>query len=474
MKKKIIFFTVFAAAAVLMFLNQPLLACSAVAIYALLFFAGFAGDAEEKAWMFCLLPIVLYYLADKDLLNHYEIHNVWSKAVHVLPTASALLAIMLLGAIAVPIIITRLDDVERFLSKVFGERFGTLLTLTVGSLSANILGLAAGESLAKFVKGKIKDPSKYADVALATATSLGPGQALIAYAAAAVAIVWPAMNALGIDFTKYALLMYPSLIVGAMLPWIPVLKFLQPSQVIKNKAGFLQNFALILLIVSMGLAIWNVNHIAAIIVSCVGVVFGLMMKYHYIQEHNKNHHQDHHTFWSFHSNKEVAITLLFVGIDLTGMFASHAFSALFVGLSTVFTGFVGIAILAALFSAAATSFSDNALATVVGVPSVVAAATKMGLSAEHIMFLVGLLVLCAVLFGLFFPASNLINLPVKTALFPKREGKPDEIAALEIAEWSKASGKYYLIACVPVVVYIINCKIQGIIWKKHLKRYVIT
>jgi di/tricarboxylate transporter len=453
-----------------MFFNQPLLACAAVAIYALLFFAGFAGDAEEKAWMFCLLPVVLYYVADKELLHHYEIHNVWEKIVHVLPTAGALLSIMLLGAIAVPIIITRLDDLERALIKVFGERFGTLLTLTIGSLSANILGLAAGEALAKFVKSKMKDSSKYADVALATATALGPGQALIAYAAAAVAIVWPAMNALGIDFTKYALLMYPSLIVGAMLPWLPVLKYLKPSQVIKNKASFLQNFALVLLIVCMGLAIWNVNHIAAIIISCIGIVFGLMMKYHHIQEHNRHHKQDVHTFWSFHSNKEVAIALLFIGIDLTGMFASHAFSALFVGLSTVFTGFIGIAILSALFSAAATSFSDNALATVVGVPSVVAAGTKMGLSPEHIMFLVGLLVLCAVLFGLFFPASNLINLPVKTALFPKREGKPDEIAALEISEWSKASGKYYLIACVPVIIYIINCKIQGIIWWKFSSR----
>lgn len=460
--KKIIFYSVFAAAAVLMFLNQPLLACSAVAIYALLFFAGFAGDAEEKAWMFCLLPIVLYYAANEKLLHHYEIHNVWEKIVHVLPTAGALLGIMLLGAIAVPIIITRLDDLERALIKVFGEKFGTLLTLTVGSLSANILGLAAGESLAKFVKGKIKDPSKYADVALATATSLGPGQALIAYAAAAVAIVWPAMNALGIDFTKYALLMYPSLIVGAMLPWIPVLKFLKPSQVIKNKAGFLQNFALILLIVCMGLAIWNVNHTAAIIVSCIGIVFGLMMKYHHIQEHNR-HHRQIHSFWSFHANKEVAIALLFVGIDLTGMFAGHAFSALFVGLSTVFTGFIGIALLAALFSVAATSFSDNALATVVGVPSVVAAGSKMGLSTEHIMFLVGLLVLCAVLFGLFFPASNLINLPVKTVLFPKREGKSDEIAALEVAEWTKTSRKYYIIAIIPIIVYIINCFCQGII-----------
>jgi len=461
--KKTIFYSIFAIAVALAYFNQPLLACAAVAIYALLFFAGFAGDAEEKAWMFCLLPIVLYYAADNTLLHHYEIHNIWSKVVHILPTAGALLAIMLLGAIAVPIIITRLDDLERVLIKVFGEKIGTLLTLTVGSLSANILGLAAGESLAKFVKAKMKDPNKYADVALATATSLGPGQALIAYAAAAVAIVWPMMNELGIDFTKYALLMYPSLIIGAMLPWLPVLKHLKPSKVIKNKASFLQNFALILLIVCMGLAIWNVNHIAAIIISCIGIVFGLMMKYHHIQNHNKQHSQDIHTFWSFHSNKEVAIALLFVGIDLTGMFASHAFSALFVGLSTVFTGFIGIAILAALFSALATSFSDNALATVVGVPSVISAGSQMGLSGDQIAFLVCLLVLCAVLFGLLFPASNLINLPVKTALFSKREGKLDEIAALEIAEWSKASGKYYLIACVPVIVYIINCKIQGII-----------
>jgi len=461
MKKKI-FYSIFAIAVALAYLNQPLLACAAVAIYALLFFAGFAGDAEEKAWMFCLLPIILYYAADNQLLEQYQIHNVWGKVLHVLPTAGALLAIMLLGSIAVPIIITRLDDLERGLCKVFGETIGTLLTLTIGSLTANILGLAAGESLAKFVKGKLKDPNKYADIALATATSLGPGQALIAYAAAAVAIVWPSMNALGISFAMYAALMYPALLVGAMLPWIPVLKYLKPSQVIKNKASLLQNFALILLVLCMVLAIRDVNSLGTIISCIISVIFGIMIKYHNIEKHNI-HHQDKHTFWSFHTNKEIAIALLFVGIDLTGMFASHAFSALFVGLSTIFTGFIGIAILAALFSAAATSFSDNALATVVGVPSIVATATKMGLSAEHTMFLVGLLVLCAVLFGLFFPASNLINLPVKTALFPKREGKSDEIAAIEIAEWSKASGKYYIIGCIPVVVYVFTCMLQGII-----------
>jgi hypothetical protein len=445
--KEIVFGAIVGAAGVILFQNYPLIGFALVAIYALLFFAGFAGDPEEMAWVLPVAAILVFYATPASVKAAYKIEDIWHKTSHVLPTAAALLAIMLLGRIAGPIVLSRLDNIEKFWTKIVGNKVATIITLSIGSLSANIIGLAAGKAVAHYVKSKLRNPDKYADAALATATSLGPGQALLPFAAPAVAIVWATMNTLGISFADYALILYIPLLIGVILPWLPLLQHLQPTQRLKDKSSYEQLFALLLLLATMTIAMWDVNSPTAIAISAIGITYGIL---------NKKHNYKGSHFWSLHQQKELAIAILFIGIDLTGMFASTAFSEGFKALTSLGGGLTGLIVVTALFAAIATSFSDNALATVVGVPSVVLAAQAAGLPTETIQFLVGLLVLCAVLFGLFFPASNLINLPTKQELFPKQGD-----AGKDIKIWSKASGKYYAIAVIPVIIYVVLTKALG-------------